>query len=174
VHPTLRLVGVPSRGDVDSAPPVAFRPVLVEAFTSYPIEPEVVSAPITPLRREAPRIDPDHRRVEQQRIRRRAHSARMLRRRVRALGACGLALAMFCGLWLGTSAMASSARGQLQVLTGSEKTAHGYLYRVQPGDTMWSIATRLDPAGDPRPIADALQSELGGTNLQVGSELRVP
>jgi len=98
----------------------------------------------------------------------------MLRRRVRALAFVGVGLMATGGLWIGTSAMASAAHGQLQVLAGSVKTTDGYLYRVQPGDTVWSIATRLDPSGDPRPIADAIETEIGGSNLQVGTRLLVP
>jgi spore germination protein YaaH len=70
--------------------------------------------------------------------------------------------------------MASQSQGRLQVLPGSVKTAHGYLYRVQPGDTVWSIATRLDPTGDPRPLAGQIESEIGGTDLQAGTQVLVP
>jgi LysM domain len=45
---------------------------------------------------------------------------------------------------------------------------------VQPGDTVWSIATRLDPTGDPRPLADQIETEIGGTNLQVGTQVLLP
>jgi spore germination protein YaaH len=68
----------------------------------------------------------------------------------------------------------ASSQDRLQVLPGSVKTTQGYLYSVQPGDTVWSIATRLDPTGDPRPRADQIESEIGGTNLQVGTQILVP
>jgi hypothetical protein len=60
------------------------------------------------------------------------------------------------------------------VLPGSVKSPGGYLYTVQAGDTIWSISSRLVPAGDPRPIADRLESEVGGTVLQPGVRLLVP
>jgi nucleoid-associated protein YgaU len=34
-------------------------------------------------------------------------------------------------------------------------------YVVQPGDTLWSIAQRLSPGEDPRPVVDALAEANG-------------
>jgi hypothetical protein len=93
---------------------------------------------------------------------------------VRSLLVALTSIAVASALWLGTSAVASQSQDRLQVLPGSQKTAHGYLYLVQPGDTVWSIATRLDPAGDPRPIADQIENEIGGTDLQVGTQVLIP
>lgn len=45
---------------------------------------------------------------------------------------------------------------------------------VQPGDTLWSIARRLDPGGDVRPLVDRLVAANGGTALQPGQQLVVP
>lgn len=50
----------------------------------------------------------------------------------------------------------------------------GSTYVVQPGDTLWSIAERLDPTGDPRPIVDRLARAHGGTVLHVGERLPLP
>jgi hypothetical protein len=48
-------------------------------------------------------------------------------------------------------------------------------YTVQPGDTLWSIARRIDPAHDPRPLVDALiaYNHLDG-DLQVGQAIYLP
>jgi hypothetical protein len=48
-------------------------------------------------------------------------------------------------------------------------------YTVQSGDTLWSIARRIDPAHDPRPLVDALiaYNDLHG-DLQVGQAIYLP
>ena len=45
---------------------------------------------------------------------------------------------------------------------------------VQPGDTIWSIARRVQPQGDVRPVVDRILSTRGGRPLQVGEEITVP
>jgi LysM repeat protein len=52
---------------------------------------------------------------------------------------------------------------------GPERT-----YVVQPGDTLWSIARRLQPEGDVRPLVDQLVDLNGGTDLAVGQRLPIP
>ena len=47
-------------------------------------------------------------------------------------------------------------------------------YVVQPGDTVWSIATRMRPDRDPRPLVDRLVAEHGTTVLQVGEPIALP
>jgi hypothetical protein len=48
------------------------------------------------------------------------------------------------------------------------------VYIVQPGDTLWSIAQRLDPEGDPRPTMAALSEQAGGDTLRPGERLILP
>jgi len=180
---TLRLVAVPASGARGvAAPPVAFRPVIVEpVWAPRPEEPvqtpqpeeAVAYAPSLPVRRPKISHDLERRVVERRARERRARAAQLRRRRLHLLGAL-MSVGLAAGLWFGTSAMASQSQGRLQVLPGSVKTAHGYLYRVQPGDTVWSIATRLDPTGDPRPLAGQIESEIGGTDLQAGTQVLVP
>lgn len=50
----------------------------------------------------------------------------------------------------------------------------GEVYVVQPGDTFWSIAVRLRPQADPRPLVDRMVAAHGGTTLHVGERLRLP
>ncbi len=45
---------------------------------------------------------------------------------------------------------------------------------VEPGDTLWSIASRLAPHDDPRPLVDELSSARDGAPLQVGERIRIP
>lgn len=49
----------------------------------------------------------------------------------------------------------------------------GAVYVVQPGDTVWTIAHKLDPAGDPRAIVDRIVGLNGGAALQPGQRLRL-
>jgi hypothetical protein len=48
----------------------------------------------------------------------------------------------------------------------------GEVYVVQPGDNLWSIAERLAPGDDPRPVVRELRERHGGVQLEVGD--RVP
>jgi hypothetical protein len=172
---TLRLVAVPAPGErAGTSPPVAFRPVVVEPVVAPLPYKDVPEATITPLRRAGVSREFEARAVALQASKRRARVVELRRRKARSLVVALMGVAVASALWLGTSAMASQSQDRLQVLPGSVKTAHGYLYLVQPGDTVWSIATRLDPVGDPRPIADQIETEIGGTNLQVGTQVLVP
>jgi nucleoid-associated protein YgaU len=47
-------------------------------------------------------------------------------------------------------------------------------YVVQPGDTWWDLAARVDPTADPRPIVDALVAANGGGVLEVGRRILLP
>ena len=51
-------------------------------------------------------------------------------------------------------------------------TAH----TVVAGDTLWDLATAIDPAGDPRPLIDRIQSMNGMSDgrLTVGDRLWLP
>ncbi len=44
---------------------------------------------------------------------------------------------------------------------------------VAPGDTVWSIASSLDPEADPRPIVDAIVAANGGPSLVAGQRLEL-
>jgi hypothetical protein len=45
---------------------------------------------------------------------------------------------------------------------------------VQPGDTLWSIATALVGDGDPRALVDELQAAHGGAELHPGDVITIP
>jgi hypothetical protein len=42
---------------------------------------------------------------------------------------------------------------------------------VRPGDSLWSVAERLAPGGDPRPVVDALSEARHGTVLTPGETI---
>lgn len=72
------------------------------------------------------------------------------------------------GAWAGLRAV-----GTTLPLAGSERSTPmasiaSSTYVVQPGETLWSIARRLDPDGDPRPVVDRLAAANGGTQLRAG------
>ncbi|MHB1487018.1 MAG: LysM peptidoglycan-binding domain-containing protein [Acidimicrobiales bacterium] len=48
------------------------------------------------------------------------------------------------------------------------------VYVVQPGDTLWKIASQVDTHGDPRPVVDQLVHQLHGAHLQVGQLITLP
>ena len=47
---------------------------------------------------------------------------------------------------------------------------------VQPGQTLWSIASAAEPSADPRSVVQQIMTvnDLTGTKLPVGEELWVP
>lgn len=49
-------------------------------------------------------------------------------------------------------------------------------YVVRPGDTLWSIAERLRPGSDPRPIVDTIErlNDVSAGELVPGQSLRIP
>jgi LysM repeat protein len=94
-----------------------------------------------------------------------------VRRRRVLLGtvAAGL-LAVLALPWSGTGGTTLATPGT--ALAG-ETIAHHARYVVQPGDTLWSIARRLDPTGDPRPVVAKLEAE-AGDNVVPGEQLALP
>jgi hypothetical protein len=83
-------------------------------------------------------------------------------------------LAVLAGIWAGAGMLSSTQARPLTVLSGSVKAPGGYSYIVRPGDTLWSIASRLQPSGDPRALVARLESQLHGATLVPGSRLTVP
>ena len=58
---------------------------------------------------------------------------------------------------------------------GPDRPPPRVTYVVEPGDTLWSIAGRVAPGRDPRPVVDGLieANDLRG-GLQAGQELSIP
>ncbi|WP_375491654.1 LysM peptidoglycan-binding domain-containing protein [uncultured Jatrophihabitans sp.] len=92
---------------------------------------------------------------------------RLTRRGVLVLAALVGALAMAL-LWAGASSARSDA--------AAGAPARVRAVTVVPGDTLWSIASRVAPGRDPRAEVAALQhrNHLSGADLVPGQQLRVP
>ncbi len=46
--------------------------------------------------------------------------------------------------------------------------------RVQPGDSLWRIATEINPTADRRQLVDALVEIAGSVTIQPGQQLIIP
>ena len=72
-------------------------------------------------------------------------------------------------------AVASTGTGSAAACTTVTASCPGaQAYVAAPGDTVWSIAVRFAHGGDPRPLVDRLEAEIGGGVLQPGQRLVVP
>jgi hypothetical protein len=98
--------------------------------------------------------------------------AAAVRRRHLLLAVLAVALLACLALpWSGAGKAALARPGPTPV--GSTLSPHS-VYVVQPGDTLWSIAERLDPQGDPRPTMATLAAQVGGDIVRPGERLVLP
>lgn len=109
---------------------------------------------------------------EEVEFRRSRRSARHLRRRI-------LSVVAVAGAAVALALPVASIGGQpvSPVVAASSPGAVGSLatlYVVQPGDTLWSIASWFDPGGDPRPMVAALEKEIGSATVVPGERIRIP
>jgi hypothetical protein len=105
--------------------------------------------------------------------RRRSRSS--IYRRRRMLVVVALFLAVFSLVLAARAALGALGGGPLaapETPAGSGAVAAA-VYVVQPGDTYWTIARRLQPSGDVRALVDHLSSEHAGAPLQPGEQLAV-
>jgi hypothetical protein len=104
-------------------------------------------------------------------VRRRARRA-TIRRRRRAVMLAAVAAGVTCGLAL---PLASLGGSPVAVHAGAQAAVAGEtVYVVRPGDTLWSIASRFDRGGNPRPMAEALAREVGSAVVVPGERIPVP
>jgi hypothetical protein len=108
--------------------------------------------------------------------RRRLDAAVYRRRRLLAAGL--LLLAVAAVLALAQLVQAGTGGGPLTT-TGAAAgpgmiTAGATEYVVRPGDTLWSIAAKLAPGRDERPLVDRLVRQLGSPSLYPGEVVAIP
>src|SRR3954467_9085194 len=92
------------------------------------------------------------------------------RRVVAALVATLLLTRLLTGARAGLAPLAGPAPGAPAATAG----AAGTTVVVQPGDTFWTIARRIRPGGDVRPLVDRLVAAHGSTVLVAGERITVP
>ncbi len=73
-------------------------------------------------------------------------------------------------------ALPLSGTGGHSHATGSAlaETGNGVTYTVQPGDTLWTIAERVDPTADPRPLVARLAAQTGSDSVVPGEHIVLP
>ena len=93
-------------------------------------------------------------------------------RRRRVVVVVALFLAVFFAVLAARAALGALGGGPLAAPeTPAGRSAPAAVYVVQPGDTYWTIARHLQPAGDVRALVDRLSLEHGGAALQPGEQL---
>jgi len=90
-------------------------------------------------------------------------------------------VASFLLVFLVAASSIAIGRGALGFLSPSVPAASthagsapGTHIRVRTGDTIWSIARRIQPNGDVRPLVDRLVAANGSSMLQAGDRLLIP
>jgi hypothetical protein len=104
---------------------------------------------------------------------RRPTAADYRRRRVVAVGVAAL-LAVFA--WIAVRSALDRIGGGPLATTGATSAVpvSARTWVVQPGDTLWSIASAVEPRSDVRPLVDQLARETGGRPLYPGQVIAVP
>jgi hypothetical protein len=105
------------------------------------------------------------------RPRRAAQRRAVLRRR---LLASTTSVGLLAALWLGAGALTSLRSHPVVRLPGAVAVGDHSLYVVRPGDTLWSIASAVEPTSDPRALMDQLATQLHGRTLVPGLRLTLP
>lgn len=99
-----------------------------------------------------------------------------------AFGLAVAALVIFGGFFLlrmGQGPAEADAVGAADPSVGAAAsavapTAGDLVIVAKPGDTLWSVALRVAPDSDPRPVVEVLVSANGGEEIRAGQQIIVP
>ncbi|MGB9378020.1 MAG: LysM peptidoglycan-binding domain-containing protein [Mycobacteriales bacterium] len=147
-------------------------PPLGEAFESPSVP---LPMPVLPARRFSPRPDVHAEPLaEVIQLRRALPPAQDAKARVRLTrrGRLSLTLAGVAGC----IAVAALAHGPAQAASPRPGTGSADSVVVAPGDTVWDIAVRADPQGDPRVTMERIvkTNKLSGGRIHPGQRLAIP
>jgi len=102
-------------------------------------------------------------------------SPRRMRRVYRRRRAAALVLAVLVALTCltGLRAAGRALAPDTPAVPAAATSGGARVVVVQPGDTLWSIARRLQPTGDVRPLVDRLAAAHGSAPLVAGDRIPV-
>jgi hypothetical protein len=108
-------------------------------------------------------------------VRRRPSKAVYRRRRIAVLLCAAAVVALG---WAGLHRLTGASGGGPLTVVGQPVSIDASLAThtrviVQPGDTLWTIARRAQPAGDIRPLVSTLEAKRHGRPLQVGETIQI-
>ena len=78
---------------------------------------------------------------------------------------------LLIGLALPLGGIGGNSHAAGSTLAGAVKP---FTYTVQPGDSLWTIAQRAVPNGDPRPVVAELAAQTGSYTVVPGEQIVVP
>jgi Tfp pilus assembly protein FimV len=95
-----------------------------------------------------------------------------------AAAVAAIVVAMVLAVGIGRGAFAAlapaPARPSSAPAASSSSAAPGATVTVEAGDSLWTIARKVQPTGDVRPLVDRLSAAYGDAPLQVGQQLTIP
>jgi hypothetical protein len=72
------------------------------------------------------------------------------------------------------SALSRAGDGPLTVTGSGATRVSSRVWVVRPGDTLWTIATAIEPGADVRPLVDRLTTETGSAAIYPGERIPLP
>jgi len=104
--------------------------------------------------------------------RRKARASRRVRRH--RVGAAILVVGLLVLLALPVSALGGRPLSAHPTAAVTIVSGHPVNYVVQSGQTLWSIASRMDPEGDLRPLVSELEAQIGSDTVYPGERIALP